>query len=162
MFVNGFLECNVNLTNQKQQRIMIQLGIIQQLMTTRTNQLFRHFSVSPSEFSLLSHFCHQPDRSWTISELANVMEMNQPGITKLVASLLEQSALHAVADQQDKRKRHLTITKQGLNLCGEIMQKLQPDISACFANWPDQELDQLLATSEKMMRWLDNNRLKGK
>ncbi|MDO6525249.1 MarR family winged helix-turn-helix transcriptional regulator [Motilimonas sp. 1_MG-2023] len=151
----------MNLTEQKQQRIMIQLGIIQQLMTTRTHQLFKNFSINPSEFSLLSHFSHQPTRSWTISELANVMEMNQPGITKLVASLLDKSALHAEVDAQDKRKRHLTITKQGLNLCGEIMQKLQPDISACFADWQDQELDQLLATSEKMMRWLDDNRLKG-
>ncbi len=142
-----------------EQRLMLVMGIIQQLMTTRTQKLFKGFPVSTSEFSLLSHFSHKPARSWTISELATVMEMNQPGITKLVASLIDKSALSVEIDQFDKRKRHLTISKTGLQLCAEIATKLQPEISYCFTDWQDQELAELLKHNEKLMRWLDNNRL---
>jgi DNA-binding MarR family transcriptional regulator len=144
---------------QNEQRLMIVTGIIQQLMNTRTHKLFKKFTISTSEFSLLSHFSHRPERSWTISELVEVMEMNQPGITKLVASLTEKSALSAEIDAFDKRKRHLTITKQGLQLCAESMDKLQPDISLCFADWQDKDLQQMLEHSEKLMKWLDENRL---
>ena len=140
-------------------RIIIQLGIIQQLMTTRSNILFKKLAITTSEFSILNHFSHQPDRTWTVSELAQVMEMNQPGITKLVANLIDKSALSVRIDEIDKRKRHLLITQQGLNLCAEILNKLQPDISHCFANWQDEQLEQLLNSSEKLMQWLDNNRL---
>ena len=144
---------------QNEQRLMMVTGIIQQLMNTRMHKLFKNFTISTSEFSLLSHFSHKPARSWIISELVEVMEMNQPGITKLVASLIEKSALTAEVDEFDKRKRPLTITQQGLQLCAEVMQKLQPDVSRCFSDWQDQELQQMLKHSEKLMKWLDGNRL---
>lgn len=149
----------MNSQQQKQQRIMVQLGIVQQLMATRMQQLIKPLGVSSSEFALLNHFSHQPKRSWTISELAKVMEMNQPGITKVVASLIDKGALQATPDTTDKRKRHITITNQGLQLCRDSMARLAPDIEACFADWQEQEIDQLLATSAKLMEWLDNHRL---
>tara|TARA_R110001583_G_scaffold157548_1_gene309480 strand:- start:2549 stop:2998 length:450 start_codon:yes stop_codon:yes gene_type:complete len=149
----------MNSRQQNEQRLMIVTGIIQQLMHTRTQKLFKNFTISTSEFSLLCHLSHNPERSWIISELVEVMEMNQPGITKLVASLCNKSAINVAVDEFDKRKRHLTITPKGLQLCNEIMQKLQPDISLCFADWQDIELQKMLKNSEKLMKWLDENRL---
>lgn len=149
----------MNSRKNNESRVIILLGIIQQLMTTRSHKLFKNLSLTSSEFGLLSHFSHKPERSWTISELSQVMEMNQPGITKLVANLVDKSALSMQLDKFDKRKRHLCITKNGLNLCHEVMQKLQPDISLCFSDWQDDELQQLLNNNEKLMKWLDNNRL---
>jgi len=149
----------MNSRQKNETRIMILLGIIQQLMTTRSNKLFKNMALNSSEFSLLSHFSHNPQRSWTVSELAEVMEMNQPGITKLVTNLISKSALSVEVDEFDKRKRHLMISKQGLQLCNEVLQKLQPDIGLCFADWQDEELQQLLNNNEKLMKWLDNNRL---
>lgn len=149
----------MNSREKNETRIMILLGTIQQLMTTRSHKLFKNLALNRSEFSLLSHFSHKPARSWTVSELALVMEMNQPGITKLVTHLIAKSTLNMQIDEFDKRKRHLTITKQGLQLCNEVKHKLQPDISLCFADWQDEELLQLLNDNEKLMRWLDSNRL---
>ncbi|MCP5078193.1 MAG: winged helix-turn-helix transcriptional regulator [Psychromonas sp.] len=149
----------MNSRQENETRIIILLGIIQQLMNTRSNKLFKNLAVNNSEFGLLSHFSHNPQRSWTVSELAEVMEMNQPGITKLVTNLITKSALSVEIDEFDKRKRHLMISKQGLQLHNEVMEKLQPDISLCFSDWQDEELQQLLNNNEKLMKWLDNNRL---
>ncbi|AGH81016.1 hypothetical protein PCNPT3_05370 [Psychromonas sp. CNPT3] len=150
----------MNIRQQNELRLMIVNGIIQQLMDTRTNKLFKNFEISKSEFSLLCHFSHKPERSWIISELVEVMEMNQPGISKLVAALSENAMLCAKTDKFDKRKRHISITSKGLQICKDVMQKLKPDINLYFADWQDQEVLQMLKYSEKLMLWLDNNKIR--
>ncbi|RKF17540.1 MarR family transcriptional regulator [Alginatibacterium sediminis] len=145
--------------DQTEARLIMVMGIVQQLMDTRKNILFSGFEINVSQFGLLSHFSHTPSRSWTISELATVMEMNQPGITKLVSVLLDKGLLSAQLDSVDKRKRHLSITSRGVRLCGEIMVKLQPEITKTFSALQDQELQQMLTVNEKLMAWLDTNRL---
>ena len=149
----------MNSRQQNEQRLMIVTGINQQLIQTRTKKLFKNFTISTSEFSLLSHLRHNPERSWIISELVEVMEMNQPGITKLVASLCNKSAINTEVDKFDRRKRHISISQKGLQICNEVLQKLQPDISLCFSDWQDSELQMMLTSSEKLMAWLDENRL---
>ena len=61
---------------QTQVRMTVLLGIIQQLMTTRQNRQFEGKELTLSQFGLLNRFTHVPDRNWTITDLANVMEMN--------------------------------------------------------------------------------------
>jgi hypothetical protein len=45
-------------------------------MTTRQNRQFEGKELTLSQFGLLNRFTHVPDRNWTITDLANVMEMN--------------------------------------------------------------------------------------
>ena len=139
-------------------RVMINLGIIQQLMATRQLKLFRNLEISYSQFSLLAHFSHNPDRSWTVTELAVVMEMNQPGITKVVASLLNKKLMSAAIDQHDSRKRHIKITPQGLNLFQQTMNKLLPDASYILENWTKTDLNEFQNHLEKLMQILDSHR----
>lgn len=138
---------------------MILLGIINQLLTTRSNKLFIDKPLNQSQFGVLNHFTHQPEKSWLISDLANVMEMNQPGITKIVSILLNRDLLLATADTSDKRKKHLTITQKGMEICRELIFSLLPEISNTFSGWDDLQLSQLHGHMEKLMTWLDSNRL---
>nr|WP_282437206.1 MarR family transcriptional regulator [Vibrio amylolyticus] len=138
--------------------MIVQLGIVRQLMATREAALFSSLPLNPSQFGVLNHFTHKPDRSWTVTDLARVMEMNQPGITKIISVLLEKNLLESISDIEDKRRRYLKITSQGLRLCEETMASLMPDISHLFSNWQDEELNQMQEHTEKLMRWLDNHR----
>ncbi len=158
MLNKSFMERILDKRQQTQTRIMVLLGIIQQLMSTRQNKLFAQQSLTTSQFALLTHFTHKPQKSWLISDLAQVMEMNQPGITKTVSVLLEKGLLKANVDKDDKRKRHLTITQQGLGTCESIMQSLLPDISHCFSDWQDGDLSDFNAQLETLMTWFDNHR----
>jgi len=144
---------------QTEVRMTVLLGIIQQLMTTRQNRFFAGRALSLSQFALLNHFTHEPERSWTVTELAEVMEMNQPGITKIVTLLLDKGLLQSAPDKTDKRKRYLTINKTGLALCTETFQSLLPDISLVFSEWDDRSLKQFHKQLEKLMLWLDEHRL---
>ena len=144
---------------QTEVRMTVLLGIIQQLMTTRQNRLFAGRALSLSQFALLNHFTHEPERSWTVTELAEVMEMNQPGITKIVTQILDKGLLISTPDKTDKRKRYLNISRKGLALCDDTFQSLLPDISQVFSEWNESSLKQFHKQLEKLMFWLDTNRL---
>ena len=150
----------LNSREQTEVRMTVLLSIIQQLMTTRQNRLFAGRELSLSQFALLNHFTHEPERSWTVTELVEVMEMNQPGITKISTALLNKGLLKSTPDKTDKRKRYLTISKKGLNLCNETFQSLLPDISEVFSEWDEKSLKQFHKQLEKLMLWLDNHRHK--
>ena len=148
----------LNPREQTEVRMTVLLGIIQQLMTTRQNRLFAGRELSLSQFALLNHFTHEPERSWTVTELAEVMEMNQPGITKIVTVFLDKGLLQSTQDKTDKRKRYLTISKKGLTLCTETFQSLLPEISQVFSEWDERSLKQFHKQLEKLMLWLDEHR----
>ncbi|NND00199.1 MAG: winged helix-turn-helix transcriptional regulator [Gammaproteobacteria bacterium] len=144
---------------QTQVRMTVLLGIIQQLMTTRQNRFFEGRELTLSQFGVLNHFTHAPERSWTVTDLVDVMEMNQPGITKIVTVLIDKGLLSSTLDQSDKRKRYLKITPKGLGLCRDTFRSLLPEISQVFGDWDDHALKQFHQHLEKLMRWLDSNRL---
>lgn len=139
-------------------RMTVLFSIIQQLMTTRHNRLFVGQELTLSQFGVLNHFTHEAQRSWTITDLAKVMEMNQPGITKIVIVLLDKHLLQSKPDKIDKRKRHLTITRKGLTFCEDTFRSLLPEISHMFVEWNDSSLEQFHGHLEKLMLLLDDHR----
>jgi DNA-binding MarR family transcriptional regulator len=152
-------EKELNQREQTQVHMTVLLGIIQQLMTTRQNRQFEGRELTLSQFGLLNHFTHEPDKSWTISDLSEVMEMNQPGITKIVTLLVNKKLLLSTPDKLDKRKRHLKITQKGLELCRDTFNSLLPNISQVFGDWDDVSLKQFQQHLQKLMNWLDANRI---
>jgi DNA-binding MarR family transcriptional regulator len=149
----------LNQREEIQVRMTVLLGIIQQLMTTRQNRLFEGKKLTLSQFGVLNHFTHEPDKRWTVTDLAEVMEMNQPGITKIVTLLINKGLLSSTPDVKDKRKRYLKITSKGERLCDETFRSLLPEISRVFSEWDDRSLKQFHQHLEKLMGWLDSNRL---
>lgn len=148
----------LNEREQTEVRMTVLLGIIQQLMTTRHNRLFSGCELTLAQFGVLNHFTHEPERRWTVTELAEVMEMNQPGITKIVTVLLGKGLLESETDAVDKRRRYLSITKTGLSVCADTFQILLPEISYVFGEWKDESLAQFHQQLEKLMFWLDRHR----
>ena len=148
----------LNLREQTEVRMTVLLGIIQQLMNTRQNRLFADQELSLSQFGLLNHFTHEPERSWTVTDLVEVMEMHQPGITKIVTVLLDKGLLHSKPDAADKRKRYLAITQKGLLLCDDTFESLLPEISHIFGDWDEKSLKQFHQHLDKLMLWLDKHR----
>lgn len=143
---------------QQEYRIIVLLGIIEQLKGTREEKLFAELEINSSQFAVLNHFTHQPERQWTVSELCNVMEMNQPGITKIVQRLIEKRLLATTADKKDARKKQLRITDMGLEYCEYTVSLLMPDIHQVLEHWPDDELADFSKHLDKLKCWLDDHR----
>lgn len=138
--------------------MILLLGIIEQLKATREEKLFAELEINASQFAVLNHFTHTPERQWTVSELCSVMEMNQPGITKIVQRLNEMKLLATTADKKDARKKKLRITTKGLEYCEYTVSLLMPDIHQMLADWPDDELADFSQHLDKLKGWLDDHR----
>jgi DNA-binding MarR family transcriptional regulator len=137
------------------------LGITSQMYISRMNSLLEPHGLSLSQFSVLSHCSRHADQSWTVSRLAEVMEINQPGITKIVQKLLARDLLTALADPDDARKKHLQITPAGVAELQAIYAALAEDVESWFAGWSQPGMEDFRASLQSLIAWFDSHRLGG-
>ncbi|HDY7895441.1 TPA: winged helix-turn-helix transcriptional regulator [Vibrio vulnificus] len=146
---------------EKQQnsfKLLISLGIINQLTDAWLNKALAPHRINQSQFNLLNHFARHPDKEQTISQLAEVMQMNQPGITKVVNKLSEMNLIEIRKDEQDGRKKWIRINHQGLDRVQSAFMSFLPTVDQCFEQWDEKQLEQMLEHSQRLQNWLDNNR----
>ena len=144
--------------NAAMARAMTLIGIIDQLFTTRATAILKSTGLPYPRFGLLHHFGFNPSRGWTIGELAIVMEMNQPAITKLVQRLIDQGYLETRADDSDRRIKRCFITQAGLAARQAAINALGPDVVKAFDGWKTKEITDLVAPLERLKSWLDDHR----
>ena len=138
--------------------IALSLGILSQLYTTRMNKLLSEHGFTLSQFSVLSHCSRHSSESWTISSLAKIMEINQPGITKIVQKLLGKELLSVTKDEKDSRRKYLQITPAGLKELQSVYQKTEPDVSSWFAQWNSGTMEEFNGNLQRLSAWLGENR----
>ncbi len=139
-------------------RVSILFGIIQQLQETRRAKLFAKIDLSHSQIALLSHFRNNPTKRATITDLARVMEMNQPGMTKVVKHLAAKGCLSIEPDDVDSRRKWVSMTEEGLSTITKLLIAAAPEMAKVYQSWSDEELEQLRALLDKHKNWLDENR----
>jgi DNA-binding MarR family transcriptional regulator len=144
--------------NAAMARTMTLIGIIDQLFTTRATAILKSTGLPYPRFGLLHHFGFNPARGWTIGELATVMEMNQPAITKLVMRLIDQGYLEVRPDNTDRRIKRCFITQAGLEARQAAINALGPDVTTAFAGWETNEIADLVTPLERLKSWLDDHR----
>jgi DNA-binding MarR family transcriptional regulator len=144
--------------NAAMARAMTLIGIIDQLFTTRATSILKSTGLPYPRFGLLHHFGFNPSRGWTIGELATVMEMNQPAITKLVQRLIDQGYLETRPDDSDRRIKRCFITQAGLSARQAAINALGPDVITAFADWKTSEITDMVAPLERLKTWLDDHR----
>ena len=142
----------------KEEQIVVWIGVIAQLVRTRNNQTLRHTSLPHPQFVLLLHFCHDPDREWTVSSLADAFQSNQPGITKTVKKLLERRYLSSRRDAEDARVRKLRVTKRGIRARNNAIAMLGPDLAEAFRGWKSSEVSEFHRLLELLKNHLDAHR----
>ena len=135
------------------------LGIVNQLHASRMTQLLGKHNFTIVQFSLLNHLARQQETPQTISDLTDALEVNQPGVTKIVQKLARLDLITVDKDPNDSRKRLISISRRGGEALQAVMLELAPDYVACFAEWDFEELEAFLAQLKKLGTWLDNNRL---
>ena len=140
-------------------RLAVRLGILSQLYTNRMNLLLKEHGFTLSQFSLLNHLVSSANEGHTISDLTEAMEINQPGVTKIVHKLLKEELIDVRTDREDSRKRLVSIANKGREQIRAVNLSLYPDLSEWFQDWQPKEMDEFIAQLEKLSKWLDTNRL---
>lgn len=146
-------------TRSAEEEVLLYCGIIAQLSRSRASQHLGEHQLPYPLFVLLRHFCHDPEREWSVGQLAAAFEVQQPGMTKQVRKLLDLKLLRSREDDADKRIRWLRVTPAGQKMRDELLSELAPDQQAIFASWSTDELGDLQRLLGKLKNWLDDNRL---
>lgn len=137
-------------------RVSILLGMVGQLQVSRGTKLLAPLGLNRSKLAVLQYVADH--EATTIAEMSERLEINQPGITKIVQQFIAEGLLKAGELKTDKRVKHLTITKKGLAKCKQTFNALLPDISEPYQDWPVQELEAFASYLERLKTWLDENR----
>ena len=142
----------------QEEQIVVWIGVIAQLVRTRNDQVLRESDLPYPQFVLLLHFCHDPDREWTVSGLARAFQRNQPGITKTVRQLLGRGLLRARKDPKDARVKKLRVTARGIRARDAAMAQLAPEFAGDFKGWKRSEVSELHRLVGRLKDHLDEQR----
>jgi len=125
-------------------QILMGLNRAQQRLSHSINQTLAADSLTLTRLTVLSRFSNQPNRSQSVSDLVALTGFNQPTVTKIVASLIEQGCLADQSDPHDARKKVLTITPDGLGAIIRAYGKITPLLHERFSELNDQQVLHLL------------------
>ncbi|MCP5060729.1 MAG: winged helix-turn-helix transcriptional regulator [bacterium] len=132
--------------------------MIAQLVRSRNSQIVQETDLPYPQFVLLLHFCHDPEREWTVSSLARAFQRKQPGITKTVRQLLDGGFLRTRPDKMDARVKHLRVTPRGIRARDAAMARLAPVFADDFRSWKQSEVSELHRLLERLKNHLDEQR----
>lgn len=140
------------------QRGIVDFMIAHDLLSYQIEKALRPLELNLTQMSLLNHFSWQPDKAQTITELAKVMGINQPGITKAVNSLVDKRCLVKEDFAEDARVKLVKITGAGLALLNQARAVCYPDIERTFGALNDAELEAFTGNLNKLKTYLDSHR----
>jgi DNA-binding MarR family transcriptional regulator len=144
--------------SEKLKQVLTWVGVINQLTTTRFNQLMADSNLPLAQFTMLNHFSRYPQESATITQLASAFQANQPAITKTVQHLIKKGYLKVQVSQEDKRIKYHSITSSGLAVHQQAIASILPDAQLMFAEWSSEEVETLHQSLFRLKNWLDDHR----
>jgi len=134
---------------------LIQRGIVDFMIATdllrfQIETALRPLGLTLTQMSLLNHLAWQPETAASITELTSVMAINQPGVTKAVAGLVDKGMLHKVEGGGDARVKRVKVTPDGLAALDAARKASYPAVEAAFDCLDDAELGAFAGHLKKM------------
>lgn len=126
-----------------------------QQIAGRLNRQLDAYGLNMTQISILTHFARIRDSSHTVSELADIMSMNQPGVTKAVNTLVKKSLLNKQRDENDGRVSHLTLTSEGLAALRKAQQGCLPLLERTFGELSEEDLKLFAGTLRALLSKID-------
>lgn len=137
---------------------MIWVGVIAQLARTRANRKLSSTELPYPLFVLLRHFAHNPSREWTISQLCDAFQTEQPGMSKRVKKLAEMSLLVSRPDEVDGRIKWFSLNDKGLSVLEEVSVEMRALDQSTFSDWSNKDIERLHSDLFRLKNFLDEHR----
>ena len=136
-------------------QVFAEIGIIDQLATTRAKRSLDELKLPFPQFVMLNHFSHRPNEAKTVTSVASALQQPQPGVTKTVQKLVARKFLKADPAPGDGRSKLLTITPKGLEMHARAIAAFVPRFAEVFSGWDDAEMEELARQLDRLKVWLD-------
>ena len=102
------------------------------------------------DFTLIRLFLS--DQEWTASELAEILPMDNPAISRVVSKLVDKGILKRRRPKEDRRIVLLKLTKDGVSLGLELHDKLHSYEAKLVEGVAEEEIEALCSTIKKVLR----------
>lgn len=140
----------------KEAQAAVLLGMIAQLQTARGARMLTPLGLNRSKFAVLQYIAD--NATATIGEMSERLDINQPGITKIVKQFVDEGLVKTAETDSDRRVKPLSLTRKGLYKYQQTFAALQPAIAQPYKNWSAEELEVFTRSLEKLKTWLVENR----
>ncbi len=145
--------------SQKKQLVMemlVALGKVEHKQSQRADRDLSPAGLSRAQFTALVHLSQLHDKEdVTITSMLDVMNMNQPGVTKVVKSLADQGLVTVSPKPDDKRAKLVSLTQAGHERCDATFASLEDSIATVYSSWTKQEISTLTQLLRKLSATLD-------
>lgn len=101
------------------------------------------------DFTLIRLFL--TDQEWTVSELAEILPMDDPAVSRVVSKLVDKGILERRRSRDDRRIVLLKLTKAGVALGLELHDKLHSYEAKLVEGVPKEEVEALRSTVKKVL-----------
>lgn len=136
------------------QRGIVDFMISNDLLRFQLESALRPLGINLTQMSLLNHFSWRPEQASTITQLTEVMAINQPGVTKAVGALVDKGFMEKIDSAEDARVKLIKINAQGLELLNQARVACYPAVEAAFGSLNDEELIAFTHGLNKMKNFL--------
>ena len=121
-------------------------------LTKYFNEKLKKQNVTRSEASIL--FILNKEDHISQSQLSKALEVNEATITRALTRLENKHLVEKVLSEEDKRKKLVTLTNKGKDICEEIMKHQEEFKKDLFEDFTDEELENLKNSIEKISKKL--------
>lgn len=137
--------------------MLVVLGKVEHKASLRADKDLSPFGLSRSQFSALVHLSQMnPGAEVPISSLIEILNMNQPGVTKVVKSLLELGYVITTDSDDDKRVKLLRLTPLGRETCNQTFASLGESLTEIYKSWSKSDITSLTELLKKLNDTLSN------
>lgn len=113
------------------------------------------------QLSVLSHMVRRQAagaRAQRITQIARAVDVNQPGVTKIMTKFEAAGWITFEEDPHDKRARAARATPAAQAHLAALMPQLFAELGAWLSDWPDEEKALFLRLLERLSGFFDDNR----
>jgi DNA-binding MarR family transcriptional regulator len=99
---------------------------------------------------MLLYKLHHAKGALRVSELAELLAIDTPGVTRKVQQLERLGYVSIQPDIEDKRAKRITLTATGDETLARVMQAGKNRLAKLFEGWTQQEIDELTTSMGKL------------
>ena len=114
---------------------------------TQLNEQLAKHNLHRTEWSVLYYLI--TSESMTLVEMAKLLSVEKPNITRTMKSLVELGYVES-KQGQDKREKHMTVTAKGIKIYNEIRVTVDTFEQRILAGVPEEEQLAITQTLEKI------------
>jgi DNA-binding MarR family transcriptional regulator len=146
---------------RSEESLLLRMILIGDRLKRRRDIISQRIGISTQQWLILLHIARDPnipffeseahEKDLMPKEIAATLGTTRPNVTVLINGLIEKNLIQQEQDDLDKRRKRLSLTKEGSNLLDSLQLKREKLNSELFEGIPPHEMEVMIKLIEKLI-----------